>query len=537
MEFFVPDVVHLSFFLDKHPYDNPLSLNVNNSKSIERTFSGLTYLKAASILRMLSHVVTDDVFHRSLIAYLHKYQYSNASPDDLWDQIQNAVDETPVIPRGDFRVKEMMDTWMYQRYYPLLTVNRDYDTGKVTITQEIFESSYNIKDIDTTDHDDDLIKDSKWWVPINYATRTNNNFSYTLPTHWLKPEHENITIDGIDADDWLILNIQQTGHYRVNYDEKNWLKIAEYLNSPEYEKINVLNRAQIISDAYYLVIAQKLNATIFFELANYLSRESDFIVWSIMFDFMSDELGLLQQTAEGSKILRPHMLNLMSAIIDDAGFDFDYEDDYIPQLTKLNVIKESCNLGHTESKKKAMEELLTLLEFPEKEYPSSLETWIFCCGMKSVNESIWNKMLDIFSGKKDFSITSYLCCIENMTVIEKYLNMTIAEPSPFVEEDYKNIFESLFYSNPVVADMTTDFVLEHWDELASREKLKNVLPVLMIQATTSKDRLQKVIPFLEDKKTKKVSHFLEERIKFLTEAERVLEQFRIWQKNKESNSV
>lgn len=137
-------------------------------------------------------------------------QYSNALPDDLWYQIQNGVDETPEIPRGKFRVKEMMDTWIYQSSYPLVTVNRNYITGEVTITQEIVKHHVSTNNVTSTD-ESDISKRNRWWIPINYATRTNTNFSSTLPVYWLDPKNDSITITGIDADDWIILNVQQTG--------------------------------------------------------------------------------------------------------------------------------------------------------------------------------------------------------------------------------------------------------------------------------------------------------------------------------------
>jgi len=82
-----------------------------------------------------------------------------------------------------------------------------------------------------------------------------------------------------------------TGYYRVNYDNSNWRKIANYLNSDNYTKIHVLNRAQIIDDSYHLMKTNQLDIEIFLELANYLSRETDFIALYPMFnllDYMED---------------------------------------------------------------------------------------------------------------------------------------------------------------------------------------------------------------------------------------------------------
>lgn len=77
-----------------------------------------------------------------------------------------------------------------------------------------------------------------------------------------------------------------TGYYRVNYDDSNWRKIANYLNSDNYTKIHVLNRAQIIDDAYHLMIAHQLDINIFLDLASYLSRETDFVALYPMFNIL-----------------------------------------------------------------------------------------------------------------------------------------------------------------------------------------------------------------------------------------------------------
>lgn len=59
----------------------------------------------------------------------------------------------------------------------------------------------------------------------------------------------------------------------------NWLKIAEYLDSENYTKIHVLNRAQIINDAFSFMISHKMDPTVFMEITKYLRRETEYIVW------------------------------------------------------------------------------------------------------------------------------------------------------------------------------------------------------------------------------------------------------------------
>jgi len=73
------------------------------------------------------------------------------------------------------------------------------------------------------------------------------------------------------------------GHYRVNYDTENWLKIAQYMNSSRYAHIHVLNRAQIIDDAFYFFMHNQLDYIIFWKICEFLSRETNYIVWYPMF--------------------------------------------------------------------------------------------------------------------------------------------------------------------------------------------------------------------------------------------------------------
>jgi len=83
-----------------------------------------------------------------------------------------------------------------------------------------------------------------------------------------------------------------TGYYRVNYDNDNWQKLMRYLNSMEYLNIHVLNRAQIIDDAYYFLSrTNKLDFEFFKNLTNYLSKERDYVAWYPMFKILEEISG------------------------------------------------------------------------------------------------------------------------------------------------------------------------------------------------------------------------------------------------------
>lgn len=92
---------------------------------------------------------------------------------------------------------------MEKRHYPVVLVTRNYDTGKTTFSQEHFRPQTLEKEID----------DDKWWIPLTYTTQTSCDFSNTVPINWLRPQDHNITISGIDPNDWILVNLQQMGEY------------------------------------------------------------------------------------------------------------------------------------------------------------------------------------------------------------------------------------------------------------------------------------------------------------------------------------
>jgi aminopeptidase N len=63
-------------------------------------------------------------------------KYSNAEESDLWEALTEQIRETPasLLP-GNVTVKQVMDTWMLQNGYPVVTVTRNYDDGSATISQ------------------------------------------------------------------------------------------------------------------------------------------------------------------------------------------------------------------------------------------------------------------------------------------------------------------------------------------------------------------------------------------------------------------
>lgn len=182
---------------------------------------------------------------------------------------------------GELNLVDILRSWTHQAGYPVVNVNRNYDNGTFTLTQQKFNLM--------PDDDDDVENvGASWSIPFNFFT---DNNSETVTKGYFSRDDTSLTVEQISqtwsSNDWIILNHRQTGFYRVNYDEVNWNLIISELNDGNYETIPVLNRAQLIDDAFNLARANKLSYKIPFRLIEYLKVETDYIPWMTTMNALS----------------------------------------------------------------------------------------------------------------------------------------------------------------------------------------------------------------------------------------------------------
>jgi len=64
----------------------------------------------------------------------------------------------------------------------------------------------------------------------------------------------------------------------VNYDVDNWMALIKKLNDTPND-IHVLNRAQLIDDAFHLARSGQLNYSVALHLTKYLKNENNTTPW------------------------------------------------------------------------------------------------------------------------------------------------------------------------------------------------------------------------------------------------------------------
>ncbi|KAL0111093.1 hypothetical protein PUN28_012805 [Cardiocondyla obscurior] len=528
-DFLVIKTLNFVFLMDSFEHTQPLNVESRIIKDINLQFSSQHNHKAFLIFRMLSHCLSDDVFHAGLVKYLNKHKYGVATPEDLWNALQDEFNES--AGQNKLKIQEIINTWVKQKGYPLVTAIRDY-TGKIKITQEYFRPYEKISMRKSINNADTV---SRWWIPINLVTRANSDFSSTLPTNWLSPDVEELVINDTDTQDWIIINVQQTGFYRVNYDAINWLKIANYLDSENYTKIHVLNRARIINDAIYLMFMDKLDPKIFMDITRYLRRETNYVVWYSLFKLLEEATKFFSYNG-GGELLKPYILNSMNNIIETTRMQHHPSDDYFTKLTRNALLDDACVFDHPTCLYEAYNQLITYLDnstILANKISFHKKRWIFCNGIKLANETIWNRMLYMYTNMSEPT----LYCLgqsKNRTIIEKFLNITISENSMLAKSDIYRVIYSVLNGDFPNIDVVIDFVINHWDKLITSIDDPTDLLHDISWTIVSRKQIQKIRALL-DKVGMKVPQIVKLQEQNIELTESIVNNIRVWLEHESSN--
>ncbi|XP_018050342.1 PREDICTED: aminopeptidase N-like [Atta colombica] len=267
----------------------PLTSKIKSPSEINSLFSFAYYIKGPAILRMLQRAVSNELFHKAMRKFLNLHsrnadkfwitskaaietyypEKSTARSDHFWTTLQHVLYYSN-LNYSRFDVTEMINHWIYSpQHYPVTKTNSD-------------SAMISVENYSTWEEE-------LPWIPVTKITwQLNSEIIQNSDIIWLRPTHKGIKPYAdliLDFNfHWIIINVEQAGYYRVNYEVDNWRNIANYLHYiNNYEKIHVLNRAQMIDDAFYFLIRGQLELSVFFELSDYLQRETDYVVWFPMF--------------------------------------------------------------------------------------------------------------------------------------------------------------------------------------------------------------------------------------------------------------
>ncbi|XP_028036117.1 puromycin-sensitive aminopeptidase-like isoform X3 [Bombyx mandarina] len=253
---------------------SPVSKKVVDASEISQKFDEISYTKGSNLIRMLNHTISEQLFHKGLVIYLNDWKFSNAEENDLWAAMSRAVSSERALD-GESVVR-LMNSWTRQAGYPVVTANRNYDTGAVEIEQRLFTSA--------KDPYQSMV-DQLWHIPISYVNvdAPLDEWS-TKPKTWLKDRISvfNVPYNSTQA---LYLNVDAIGYYRVNYDQRNWQLLAAALREGRLR--SAIAAAQLVDDAFNLARAAQLDYAHALQLAACAAARPGRVLWDQLLNNMA----------------------------------------------------------------------------------------------------------------------------------------------------------------------------------------------------------------------------------------------------------
>lgn len=447
-------VMAVDALASSHPLSTPAE-EVNTPAQINEMFDSISYSKGASVLRMLSNFLTEDLFKKGLASYLHAYAYQSTTYLDLWEHLQKAVDNQTSLTLPA-TVRDIMDRWILQMGFPVITV--DTKTGSISQQHFLLDPESNV----TRPSEFNYL----WIVPISSIRNGVEQDSY-----WLE-DTKNTQNDlfKTTADDWVLLNLNVTGYYQVNYDEDNWKKIQTQLQT-NLLAIPVINRAQVIHDAFDLASAHIVSVTLALNNTLFLIKETEYMPWQaalsslsyfkLMFD-RSEVYGPMQN------YLRKQVTPLFQHFKNITKTWTQRPENLMDQYNEINAISTACSSGLPEC-----EELVSNLFSEWMNHPDNntidpnLRSTVYCNAIAQGGEDEWNFAWEQFRKatlvNEADKLRAALACSKQVWILNRYLSYTL-NPDLIRKQDATSTINSIA-SNVVGQSLAWDFVQSNWKKL------------------------------------------------------------------------
>ena len=228
----------------------------------------ITYRKGCSVLRQLEQYIGEEAFRKGIAAYLLKHAYGNAETTDLWD----AIDSVTTLP-----ARKIMDSWIFQPGYPVITVSESQISGTVTLTQSPFK--YLSEAINP---------EQLWLAPVHLRFKTSDG----VQEKWVLLDSREQTIYLGENLEWVVANAGGHCFHRTRYSTK----LAAQLTSSSDANLSAIERFNLVNDAWACVQAGLQTTEEYLAIVKQSAGETDPNVWSIVSGSLSRMHGMLPTT-------------------------------------------------------------------------------------------------------------------------------------------------------------------------------------------------------------------------------------------------
>jgi aminopeptidase N len=288
----------VAFETDALESTRSVEYEVRSPADCEGMFDVLTYQKGGALLRMLEQYLGGERFREGVSHYLRTNAYGNTETSDLWDAIETTSGEP---------VRRIMDSWIWQPGFPLVTASLDGD--ELVVDQQRFSF--------------DVMSDSPtvWAIPV--GVRNGGRTEHVL----LDERGARVRLSDPTAP--VVVNAGGHGFFRVAYDADLRARLA----GDSLAALDTLERYNLVDDAWNAVVAGRLRAVDFLEFVEGFGGERELAVWQSIVIGLRGLGRLLDDDAYPA--FQRRVARLVAPAVTDLGEPVDGESDLVAKLRGL----------------------------------------------------------------------------------------------------------------------------------------------------------------------------------------------------------
>lgn len=449
----VQRVFQVDALLSSHPLSHTEE-QVQRPEQINQMFNSISYSKGAAVLRMLSEFLTEPVFAKGLSSYLRRFAFSNTECRDLWEHLQQAVDDTPSmqLPRP---VHDIMDRWILQMGFPLVSINTS--SGRISQQHFLLDPGAVVDRPSPFNY--------TWMVPVQWM----KNGVEQQPL-WLLEETDVYPSMRTSGQDWVLVNSNVSGYFRVNYDLDNWERLLTLLQT-DHQAVPVINRAQILDDAFNLARAGVVGSTLALRTTLYLRHETHFVPWEAALNNLhyytlmlerSEVQGALQ--AYLRQQIQPLFHHFQVLTSNWTQVPAGHNDQY----NQVNALDVACRVGVARCRSLTSRWFRLWMENPEQNpiHPNLRRT-VYCSAIATGGQDEWDFAWKMFQNvtvaTEAASLRSALACTKEPWLLNRYLQWTL-DRTRIRKQDVASSIQAVA-RNVVGAPLAWSFIRANWEHM------------------------------------------------------------------------
>lgn len=399
--------------------------------------------------------------------------YEAVGENALFASLNRAAQEDKVIPES-LNVTDLFGSWSNQKGFPYIKVTRNAN-GIVSLQQK----KYALTASNETDE--------TWWIPYNFVTAQNPEFNETKPIFWMKQGEPEALINNTSSQlnftnsDWIVLNVKQTGYYRILYDDMNYDLIHKELDT-NLSKIDPINRAQIFDDINDFVLTDHLNAKHLCNAMQLLEKELAFAPWQAAKRAINTWTEHFQVSKKADKF-KEIVKTLVTPYYESLTLTEKENEEILTKIARSTAVNLACENG--------VEQCLADTHAKLNEYikgdkiSQNIRGIAIANGIRSATsteiESLWNKLsTNQTSSDERSEIISSLANIKEKSTFDIYLAKSVEVSNQTSQEERQKIIAAIAGGSQNGLSAAIDFVAQNLEKVQTNAG--PVLPILKSMA-------------------------------------------------------